>query len=171
MAVYVPAQRLLTVEVFIPPGIHVYVKGPLPYALSVAAPVHCPKQQMFFVFTKAPDESTVIVFVCTEDCPHPLTAVTDIVPTRVLAVTFIELVLELPDKPKESVHEYDIAPTTGETEYKPLPPSPPQITEGPLIAPGVEGGPLQVLYFTTKASSDPAEVMENVPGPPSKSVV
>jgi hypothetical protein len=54
--------------------------------------------------------------VCGEEDPQELFAVTEIVPPVEPDVAFIELLVELPDHPEGSVHEYEMAPDTGETE-------------------------------------------------------
>ena len=61
-------------------------------------------------------------------------AITEIVPEAEPAVTEIELVAELPDHPEGNVHEYDVAPETGATEYACVDPE--QTIVLPEIKPG-----------------------------------
>ena len=69
-------------------------------------------------------------------------AITEIFPPIVSDVTFIELVVDVPDHPEGIVHRYDVAPLTGETEY--VYPVTEHTFTLPVIAPGVDGVELTV---------------------------
>jgi hypothetical protein len=59
---------------------------------------------------------TVTASVLTGPAPHALLALTEIVPPVVPAVVEMEVDVDDPDQPDGSVHVYEVAPLTAETE-------------------------------------------------------
>ena len=82
-------------------------------------------------------ELTVTAKVCDPELPHPLFAITVILPPVVFEVVAILVVVELPDHPPGKVQVYEVAPLIAVMEY--VFDDPEQILALPLIAPGVAG--------------------------------